>query len=218
MSKKLPDENDPQWNLAVMIFREGSWGVFHPEKTERAVIDFFDKVIAICAAESDFNPRAVNGNAKGLFQIMTTVHADKIGGRDIFDPLVNINVAAKVSKESFDNGRDQFTPWEVYPDNPRYQAARGWGEPVYRKMALLEEQALGEAYAKALAGLVPGGSAIANVAEVATGDWADRIIGFIRSGALVVGAYLLGVVLLIVGLWMLFGRKIPKPPITKVLS
>lgn len=218
MSKSDPKESDPQIKLAVLIFKEGSWGVFMPNKSERAVIDFFDKVIAICAAESNFNPKAVNGNAKGLFQIMTTVHEDKIAGRDILDPIVNINVAAKVSREAFDDGRDQFSPWEVYPDNPRYQAARGWGENAYRYLQILGEAELGEAYAKALAGLVPGGSLIGNTAVVATGDWSDKVIAFVRTGAMAVGAFILGLVLLIVGLWVLFGRSVPKPPIAKALT
>jgi hypothetical protein len=67
---------------------------------------------AIALAESGGNPTAKNpgSNARGLWQIMTTAHGDKIAGRNIFDPAVNADVARKVYVEA---GK-KWTPWAVY--------------------------------------------------------------------------------------------------------
>ena len=67
---------------------------------------------AIAMAESGGDPKAANpnSNARGLWQIMTTAHGDKIAGRDILSPQVNADVARKVYIEA---GK-KWTPWAVY--------------------------------------------------------------------------------------------------------
>jgi len=54
----------------------------------------------IAKVESNFNRKARSShNAKGLFQIITRYHQDKIKGRDIYNVDVNSDVAAQIYKE-----------------------------------------------------------------------------------------------------------------------
>ena len=69
-----------------------------------------DTAIRICKAESNFNPQAINKKTDcyGLFQIRAKYHQDKIQGRDILSPDVNIEVAYKIFKS---NG---WSAWMTY--------------------------------------------------------------------------------------------------------
>jgi soluble lytic murein transglycosylase-like protein len=56
-------------------------------------------VEAMIERESNWNPRAVNGNCTGLMQINTEIHKDLIGNRDMTDPYDNIYVGVTILEE-----------------------------------------------------------------------------------------------------------------------
>ena len=211
----------PQLTLAALIFQEGSWGAFqHGAKpaTRKEVETFFDKVIAICDAESSFNPRADNGVHKGLFQIDVNLHKDKIAGRDIFDPVVNVQVAAAISRDAFKAGKDQFQPWTSYTmKSPRYLASRGWGKRAYDYVAT-SSGTVGASGSGSDGSADTGGSLsfgdlfkIGNLtvdklpswASMGAGEVASSVLSFVKQSALVVGVFLIGLIAIGVGLYML---------------
>lgn len=207
----------PQLRLAGLIMEEGSWGAFQKEPraaTRHEVEVFFDKVIAICSAESSFNPRAVNGRHKGLFQIDTVLHADKIKGQDIFDPIVNIRVAAAVSRESFKAGHDQFRPWTSYTGkSPAYLSSRGWGKRAYDYVAKTGGRGGPLRDDNPSLGVQIGGlgiGALANGVDSAGGviDGFQAAFSFVKNAAPVIGLFLLGLLALIVGFALII-RKTP---------
>lgn len=225
----MPDKPSPQLTLARLIVQEGSWGAYQrgPNPASREDIEkFFDKVIAICNAESSFNPNAVNGKHKGLFQINTELHKDIIAGRNIFDPLVNINVAATVSRNAFRNGQDQFQPWTSYTSkSPRYLTSKGWGKRAYNYVA--EVQGSGSAGADTggdssgsgnadadKGGLVDwlklpgavGSAAVSSGADwtaASAGELVRASISFIKNAGPIIGIFLLGLFALSFGLYLL---------------
>lgn len=56
-------------------------------------------VEAMIERESNWNPKAVNGNCTGLMQINTEIHKDLIGNRDMTDPYDNIYVGVTILEE-----------------------------------------------------------------------------------------------------------------------
>lgn len=54
---------------------------------------------AIAFRKSTFNPSAVNGNCMGLMQVNPMWHQDRIGGRDVMNPEVNVEVSADYLSE-----------------------------------------------------------------------------------------------------------------------
>jgi soluble lytic murein transglycosylase-like protein len=63
------------------------------------------EVVANC--ESGMDPNNYNpSGASGLFQILVQAHQDKIAGRNIFDPEVNVEVASELYQEQ------GWAPWE----------------------------------------------------------------------------------------------------------
>lgn len=214
----------PQLRLAGLIMEEGSWGAFQKEPraaTRHEVEVFFDKVIAICSAESSFNPRAVNGRHKGLFQIDTVLHADKIKGQDIFDPIVNIRVAAAVSRESFKAGHDQFRPWTSYTSkSPAYLSSRGWGKRAYDYVAKTGGQggplqdnngdgnpSFGVTLGNIHAGVTVHPEKLKEFFDnMSPGAIARTILDFVKKSAPVVGLFLLGLIALIIGFGLMLRK------------
>lgn len=75
---------------------------------------------AIMEAESSGDPRAENGNCKGLMQINLTYHSermDKLGVTDIYDARGNIFLAADYLSELFLEYGDVGTVLMVYNGN-----------------------------------------------------------------------------------------------------
>lgn len=63
----------------------------------------YNLVIGLIAAESSFNPKAKSHvGAAGYAQVWAKWHLDKIAGRDIYDPKVNIEVAVRYLRECID--------------------------------------------------------------------------------------------------------------------
>lgn len=54
---------------------------------------------AVAFRESTFNPNAINGSCMGLMQINPAWHQERIGGRDVMSPEVNIQVGADYLSE-----------------------------------------------------------------------------------------------------------------------
>lgn len=72
---------------------------------------------AIMESESSGNPRAQNGNCKGLMQINVKYHEDrmqKLGVTDIYDAEGNIRLAANYLLELFQEYQDIGTVLMVY--------------------------------------------------------------------------------------------------------
>ena len=64
---------------------------------------------SIMEHESSGNPRAVNGNCKGLMQVYEKVHVQrmaKLGVTDLYDPESNVRVAASILVELFEQNDD----------------------------------------------------------------------------------------------------------------
>jgi hypothetical protein len=193
--------------LALLMFRNGAWG---PGGSKKEVVKFFDEAYAVMMGESGGDPNAKNSNtsASGLYQIMVSVHRDKIdkairklspeSGQTptIFDPEVNIEVARMVWNEA----GGSWSPWEAYTKkNQAYRQNKGHGEAMYMYLDTMTQAQMMSAYQK-LAALV-------NPIAVATRDFkADpwsSIQGFAKDAGVVVGVFVLALVILIAGLYML---------------
>lgn len=72
-------------------------GVFRTTAEEYGLSE--ELLEAIAFRESTFNPSAVNGNCMGLMQVNPMWHQDRIGGRDVMNPEVNVEVSADYLSE-----------------------------------------------------------------------------------------------------------------------
>lgn len=204
--------------LGIQVHSDGSY-VIKDADVHKAAIHFYDVALAVCQAESSFNPLATNGNAKGLWQIMTSVHtkliADEIHrwevelGRkpNIYHPLVNTSVARVLYQQS------GWKPWEVYTTGA-YRKYLGHGAAamkfllspahINRDMESLEANLISdEAYADA-AGII--GGPIAGV-TVGLPDTIGKVLEFVKGGAMSIGVFALGAVLLILGVVYLVSQS-----------
>jgi len=203
--------------LGIRQHEDGSYQVTNQD-VHRKAIAFYDVALAVCQAESSFNPLATNGNAKGLWQIMTSVHEKLIAeevhrwevelGRkpNVYHPLVNTSVAHRLY------GQSGWQPWETYT-NGAYKKYLGHGAAavkyllspahINRDMQSLEANLISnQAYVDAVGVVVPGiGIASAIDSKIAP------ILDFLQKGAAEVGVFLLGVVLLILGVVYLVSQS-----------
>jgi hypothetical protein len=208
--------------LAVAVYQD-RWG---PGGTRAAVTMFLDDAYAVMMGESGGNPAAKNANssASGLFQIMVSVHGDKIArsvkkystnGRvaTIFDPDVNIDVARQV----WEAAGHSWKPWEAYnKKTDGYRKNKGHGQAMYDYLHTRGEAGLDDDYAAWLAawGGIKGNDTspdLGNLLDPA--NWKDAIVGiagqyfgFMKSAGITVGAFLLGVIVLIIGAWLLISN------------
>lgn len=192
-----------------------------PNKDE--VIRFLDVAIAVCTAESGRNPYAKNAHssASGLWQIMVSVHGDKIAkavkywqvedGRtlDIYDPRLNTHVAAMIFQEA----GNKWTPWEVF-NTGAYKAYLGHGAKAYeflkdpKRIQTAYDGLMGEfEQGKATAEMAAFGMPLAaGLGSLDIPDWLGAVFEFIATGAVSVGMFVLGTVLLILGIWFLLSN------------
>lgn len=113
-----------------------------------AVVEWLDTAIAICLAESGGNPDARNSksSASGLWQIMVSVHGEKIreaasivGAKTgeplavisdpmiaVMDPRVNTAVAGRIYHES----GNKWTAWSAY-NSGAYKKYKGKGSAAF---------------------------------------------------------------------------------------
>lgn len=217
-------------DLGVSL-REGGQHSTNPE-AKRAAIAFFDTALAVCKAESGFNPKADNpsSSAIGLWQIMQSVHKDMIAHEidrwssefgkpvDITNPVVNTACAQRLFAER------SWQPWEVY-NNGTYRRHLGMGAKGYaravqyatdpaRLNALKDEFATGRALGAAIGGALMPVSGVVNDPD----GWIGQALSGIASFAAPVGVFILGALLLLVGLWIAAGNPTPAKTIAKVVS
>lgn len=213
------------WPVGVRIAGTPPRDVTPPD-VKRRIIEWLDVAVAIVYAESGGNPAAKSSisSATGLWQIMVSVHEDKIkqaqqmvisqrqmrsGTPGITHPLVNTTVAAMVYRDA---GK-KWTPWEVYTlpktDKRSYVHHLGHGKQAYDGVynnanierginELLAEYDRGQSLAEAAALTMP-------LASIAPGIAADAF-KFLQQAGMTVGAFVLGVLLVILGAWFLLSQ------------
>lgn len=208
-------------DLGIRMHQDGSYEVTNKDAHLKA-IRFLDVALAVCQAESGFNPLAKNpdSNARGLWQIMTTVHAALIEQEskrwqtelgtarkpNIFHPLVNTSVAHILYQQS------GWKPWEAYKTGA-YKRYLGHGAAAMKyllspthinaDMQSLEANLISnQAYTEAVGIVVPG----VGIAS-ALPDWASGLFDFLKEGAMSVGVFVLGAILLILGVVYLVSQS-----------
>lgn len=66
----------------------------------------FRLYLALIKVESRFNVKATNGSSKGLMQVHTKIHKDKIAGKNIFKPSVNISIGMSIFNSCYKRYRN----------------------------------------------------------------------------------------------------------------
>lgn len=158
--------------------------------------------IAVSFAEvRDHNPAAVNhaSGAYGLWQIKKSAHPQLFNGDNWKSPVEN----ARMAKSVYDDAGG-FGPWTTFPGEARkhlddaYDTLRQAGHTGF----------LGE---RGLVEVTPGGVVADAVKSV--GGWVGELTGWLRDAGIVAGAFVLAIVLLVIGAWVLArqsptGRKV----------
>lgn len=214
----------PPGGKGIQVYDDGTQKVVD-EAAKKAAIAWYDVAIAVCLQESGGNTNAKNrtSSARGLWQIMTSIHGDAIKREQaywvselglkelptIYHPLVNTGVARRLYNER------KWQPWEAY-NTGDYKAHLGKGAAAYAAVtdpkhnkngiaALVEEIKLGQATAEFAGLAAPGGVLIGGVSELAE-DPIGKILTFIKAIAATAGVFLLGLILLILGVWFLLSN------------
>lgn len=103
---------------------------------------------AMIEAESSGNPKAVNGNCKGLMQVSQKWHYDRmerLGVSDLYDPYGNILVATDYLVELFEKHGDLPLVLDIYNGNSKaYQnyengTLSAYAEKIINRSYELEE-------------------------------------------------------------------------------
>jgi len=198
-----------------------------PTDVKRQIIAFYDTAIAICLSESGGNPKAKNASssASGLWQIMVSAHTAVIAASvqeatadlglsktpDIFHPLVNTIAAKKVSRGAVAAGKGPWQPWEVY-NKGSYRKNLGHGAKVYAAMntpeaiekgvkKLLNEYAAGIETAQLFTDPTGAVGAASKGMELIA-----PILTFLRDAGITIGAFALGALLVILGIWFILSQ------------
>jgi soluble lytic murein transglycosylase-like protein len=103
-----------------------------PKKTQREIFEIcagatvsFELVIALIEKESGFDPKCVSdeGQSVGLMQIQKKWHRevmDKLGCRDLYDPLQNVRVGVELLKRHFETYQDAAAALMAYNGGQAY--------------------------------------------------------------------------------------------------
>ncbi len=208
----------------IQVHQDGSVSIVDPA-ARKAAIAFFDTAIAVCLAESGGNPLAKNPNspAKGLWQIMESVHTAAIKEQaiywqaelgykklpNVFEPHVNTGVARQLQQAQ------GWKPWEVFTTGA-YKSKLGHGAEVFNYLnspsmnaekirALTQEYLLGIAEFKAGAAAVSPALAVAGDTHV--DSLVGTVLGWLKSAGITVGVFLLALLLIILGVWFVLSRR-----------
>lgn len=188
-------------------------------------IAFFDQAIAVCLAESGGNTLSKNKNTNGstdsgLWQI-NSVHSALIAQQaawiqgelklakkpSVFHPLVNTACAHELFNGS------SWHPWDSSRSN--WSKHRGHGAKVYALLTtkkyrahlsdLLTANLIDDAgFAEAATFVVPGAALVNN--DLVT-DPMGSLLDFIKKLGIPVGVFLLGLILLVLGVVYLISRS-----------
>ncbi len=166
------------------------------------VFDFISDAVAICLAESKGVVTAThdNGDSKdwGLWQIND---AHKTEFPLLWASRLEAVPNAKMAAGVFIQGGHSWGPWTTY--------GAGYGTFTdYKNVAnecagyvrLKGELALNDAYAEAIGGMFPLVHAAAGVQDFAS-DPLGGILAFVKEAGAVIGLFVLGLLLLALGLW-----------------
>ncbi len=98
----------------------------------------YNLVIGLIAAESSFNNSSVSHvGAVGFAQVWPKWHQDKIAGRDILDPYVNVEVGVRYLKECIDKTGQLYEGLACYNgSNSKASADRYYNKVMGRKHTL----------------------------------------------------------------------------------
>ena len=198
---------------------DGSIEVTDPQAKAKAIA-FFDRAVAVCLAESGGNTLAKNGNssASGLWQIMASVHTDLIAKNakwiqselelkrtpNVFHPLVNTACAHDLYAQS------GWGPWKSSAEGQRKYLGKGYGKRVWEtltspKVLAQQDQLLTSnlihdaATAEAATFVVPGATLVNNDLIKNPLAWIDKLIDFLKKAGVPVGVFVLGLILIILG-------------------
>lgn len=210
--------------IGYLIVKNGAFG---PGGDKAAVTKFLDTAIAVALAESGGNTDAVNKNKNGstdygLFQI-NSVHADLLAKGDWRNAADNVEMARVVWADA----GHSFSPWTTYTTGT-YKQFLGHGPAVYSAAESAKKGNSSVWDAIGAATLGPAGAAVDALTGHHIGDAVGNVIkgpGQIVAGALkdvmtwlqkgfvVIGATLLALILLGLGVWLLIsntsvGRKV----------
>jgi len=213
-----PRTQGPHGTMTPHIPKPGS-----PER--RKLENWLDVAIAIALAESggDSDAKSDRSTASGLWQIMVSVHGPEINDAQIywasqrangktptiFDPLVNTFVAGRLYQQS------GWKPWVTYMDGD-YKKHLGHGKAAYAFLTspanLRKEEKMFKDNMKtdkAFTHLVQDFTHGLNPFDVAGHDWSgfmNGIFDFLRKGALAVGVFVLGVIIMAIGVWSFMSK------------
>lgn len=195
-----------------------------------SVEKWLDTAIAVCLAESNGNPNAKNSgsSASGMWQIMVSVHTEKIAAAvrrwtaetasdkplTVFDPRVNTDVARMISQEAKKGGRNEWSPWEAY-NTGAYKSHTGHGKSVYKFLndpanikkgfdALMANVIDGQSTAEFAAMASPFGALTSS--QLFNNSVVESVMTFAKEAGVTIGVFLLGVVMLILGLWFVISQ------------
>lgn len=207
--------------IGALIYKNGKWGPGTKDKPadKAAVIAFLDTAIAVALAESGGNDQAMHRNKDGstdygLWQI-NSVHKDLLKKYTWNNAGDNTEMARQI----WESGGRSFRPWTGTYGTGEYKAFLGHGAAVYEKLSKMDKNTGPSTLAQML-NFIPGGGAAAGAALDATG-LADNVSGlvtspfkiakgildsvfqFVKEGAIVVGVFLIGIVLLLGGFRLL---------------
>lgn len=227
---------------------------FYPPRSEIEVTanlgkvrDWFDTAIAICLAESGGDTRAKNPNssAMGLWQIMYSVHKDKIPvaikemkerydydpspadlPNALYDPLINTVVARMVYGTPSINNFGGFRPWEVY-NTGAYKSELGHGNEAMNLIINTGSGKKGVVLfyddAKNVPGIGPSlgekilDNTVGKVGNIVSSP-VTAAVNFVKQAAPVAGMFMLGIIVLILGVWFILNKPVPLPPQAKLLK
>jgi hypothetical protein len=226
---QTPTYIDNQGHTQVTIPKPGT-----PARTR--VEKWLDVAIAICLAESHGDTQAKNpSGASGLWQIMMPLHQDLVNkaatvvegwdkdasaakGADkafqgnhlgvtptqggatytVWDARVNTYTAAEVYRAA----NFKWTPWQTYTDGS-YKQYLGHGKAAY---AFLTNPSNIEHMKKELDTIIKNDHVIGGIGPISMPSWLAPIFSWLASAGITVGAFLLGAIVVILGIWLIVSK------------
>jgi hypothetical protein len=193
---------------------------------EQRWMDWLSDAVAICLAESKGVVTATHTNDDGskdwgLYQINDVHKASfPLLWAQRLEAVANVKMAAGV----FRGAGHSWGPWSTYEAGyGSFTAYKNVGNECAGYVRLKGELALNEAYTEAIGGMFPLVHAAAGVADFAS-DPLGGILAFVKQAGAVIGLFVLGLLLLAIGLWAAMretkaGRAVTNVnPISRVLK